>query len=193
MNGPRLSDVWIRRAQRWRLAVPGLSAAGLLVAGLLSWAFPASAEEPSEYQLKAAFLYNFALFTEWPAGTDKSLTLCVYGNDAFGEELDALQGKPVGDRILAVRRTPLGGAVASCQIVFITSSAIDNLPRVLDGLRGRATLTVADSPGAALSGVAINMTVARNKVAFEANLAAARAAGINLSSKLLRLATQVIQ
>jgi len=188
MNGLRLSDVWIRRTQRWWLAVPGL-----LAAWLLSWAPPAVAEQPSEYQLKAAFLYNFALFTEWPANIDKSLNLCVYGTDSFGDEVEELQGKPVGERLLAVHRMRAGESVAGCQIVFITSSAIDNLPRVLDGLRGRATLTVADSPGAALSGVAINMTVARNKVAFEANLAAARAAGINLSSKLLRLATQVIQ
>jgi hypothetical protein len=193
MNRVPPSDFSFRGARRRRRMVPCVLAAGLLAAGLLSWVSPAYPQQPSEYQLKAAFLYNFALFTVWPADTDKSLILCVYGDDAFGEEIDALQGKPVGDRILAVRRTPLGGAVAGCQIVFITSSAIASLPRVLDGLRGRATLTVADSPGAARSGVAINMSVAQNKVAFEANLAAARGAGLNLSSKLLRLATQVIQ
>jgi hypothetical protein len=60
-------------------------------------------------------------------------------------------------------------------------------------LRGRVTLTVADSPDAAQHGVALNMSVAKNKVSFEANLPAARDAGLNLSSKLLRLATQVIQ
>jgi hypothetical protein len=189
MTRSHLSIDSLRRgAERWRRAV-----SCLLAAGLLSCALPAFPEQSSEYQLKAAFLYNFALFTEWPADTDRALNLCVYGGESFDDEIDQLDGKPVGERALTVHRTPVGGSVADCQIVFITSSAIGSLPRVLDGLRGHATLTVADSPGAAQSGVAINMSVARNKVAFEANLAAARRAGLNLSSKLLRLATQVIQ
>jgi len=67
------------------------------------------------------------------------------------------------------------------------------LGQLLDGLRGSPTLLVADSPGATRRGVALNMSVALNKVTFEANLPAARNAGLNLSSQLLRLATQVIQ
>ena len=147
----------------------------------------------TEYRLKAAFLYNFALFTEWPADTGGSLNLCVYGADPFGEALNALQDKPVGDRFLAVRRAPTDGSLADCQIVFIAPSAIAGLPHLLGELRGRVTLTVADSPDAARHGVALNMSVVQNKVSFEANLSAARGAGLNLSSKLLRLATQVIQ
>jgi hypothetical protein len=146
-----------------------------------------------EYRLKAAVLYNFALFTDWPADTGSSLNLCVYGADPFGEALNALQDKPVGDRFLAVRRAPTDGSLADCQIVFIAPSAIAGLPHLLGELRGRVTLTVADSPDAARHGVALNMSVAQNKVSFEANLSAARGAGLNLSSKLLRLATQVIQ
>ena len=153
----------------------------------------AHAQPPSEYRIKAAFLYNFVLFTEWPPDTGEPLNLCVYGDDPFGRELDALQGKPVGGRLLAVRRTPAGGPFAECQVVFIAASAISGLPTVLGALRGRQALIVADSPGALRGGVALNMSVAQNKVAFEANLSAARDARINLSAKLLQLAAEVIQ
>jgi hypothetical protein len=138
-------------------------------------------------------LYNFALFTEWPAETGRSLNLCIYGADPFGESLDALQGKPVGQRALTVHRVAGGGSLAGCQIVFISSSEISGLSIVLERLHGSPALTIADSPGAARRGVALNLSVAEDKVAFEANLAAARSARLNLSSKLLRLATQVIQ
>jgi hypothetical protein len=173
---------WIKRA-----------VSALLALGLLWFGLPAESQELAEYRLKAAFLYNFAIFTEWPPDTGSSLRLCVYGVDPFGQEIDALQGKSVGERLLSVQRTPQGGSLAGCQIVFIARSAIPGLAGVLEGLRGCDVLTVADSPGALSLGVALNMSVIQNKVAFEANLKAARAARLNLSSKLLRLATAVIQ
>jgi hypothetical protein len=160
---------------------------------LIACATPAYPQTLTEYRLKAAFLYNFALFTDWPANTGSSLNLCVYGTDPFGEALDALQDKPVGERSLAIRRTRAGAPLAGCQIVFIAPSAIAALPHVLGELQGQAALVVADSPDAARHGAALNMSVAQSKVSFEANLSAARGAGLNLSSKLLRLATQVIQ
>ncbi len=186
---PIIAGAWrcgAEQRRRWTVA-------GLLALALCSHGVPAYAQSNPEYRLKAAFVYNFALFTEWPAEAGRSLNLCIYGDDPFGEAIDALQDKPVGARVLAVHRTAHGGSLAGCQIVFIASSAISALPDVLERLHGGAALTVADSPGAARQGVAINMAVAQNKVSFEANLSAARGAGLNLSSKLLRLATQVIQ
>ncbi len=152
-----------------------------------------AAEDLPEYRLKTAFLYNFALFTEWPADVGNTLRLCVFGPDPFGAELDGLQGKAVGERSIAVqRKTGLDG-LKGCQIVFVAPAAAAQLPRVLDVLEGQTVLTVADSVGAARQGVALNMAVSQSKVSFEANLKAARAAKLNLSSKLLRLATEVIQ
>jgi YfiR/HmsC-like len=152
-----------------------------------------AADDLPEYRLKAAFLYNFALFTEWPAEVGVTLHLCVVGSDPFGAELDGLQGKAVGARSLAVQRKTGIDALKACQIVFVPPAASSQLPRVLEALEGLPVLTVADSPGAARQGVALNMAVVQNKVSFEANLRAARAAHLNLSSKLLRLATEVIQ
>lgn len=173
----------IRSALWWAFAVWGL----------LLPAMPAGADELPEYRLKAAFIYNFALFTEWPAEVGSTLNVCVHGQDPFGPEIDALQGKAVGGRSIAVQRRPAGASLDGCQIVFIAPSAIGTLPRVLDSVRGHPVLTVADSAGAARHGVALNLAVNQDRVSFEANLQAARGAGLGLSSKLLHLATEVIQ
>lgn len=172
--------------RRLSVCVLGLSA-------LLSSAPGALADELLEYRLKAAFLYNFAQFTEWPAEVGATLNLCIHGTDPFGKEIDALQDKAVGARSIAVQRRRTNESLKDCQVVFIAGSAIGNLSRVLEELRGLPVLTVADSPGAMRQGVALNMALAQDKVSFQANLLAARAAKLNLSSKLLRLATEVQQ
>jgi hypothetical protein len=163
---------------------------------LLVSAWPTAQAQPQatdEYRLKAAFLYNFALFAEWPAEVGGTLHLCVHGPDPFGPELNRLQGKPVGARQMAVQLRVQGESLDGCQIVFLSSSATPLLPTVLEGLRGRPVLTVADSADAARRGVVLNMNVSNGKIVFEANLLAAKTAGVKLSSKLLRLATEVIQ
>src|SRR5580692_1527286 len=168
-------------------------AAWCLGLALIGFAPAARSDDLPEYRLKAAFLYNFALFTEWPVEVGSTLNLCVYGKDPFGAELDALEGKAVGDRRLAVRRISSVEALRACQIVFIAGASGDAISRVLSTLHGTTVLIIADVPGAAKQGVALNMSVMQNKITFEANLAAARAANVKLSSKLLSLATEVLQ
>lgn len=160
---------------------------------LFAWAPACFANAPSEYRLKAAFLFNFLSFTEWPANVGNSLQLCVYGPDPFGEDLDKLQGRAVGPRTVATRRVASLEGLAGCQAIFVTRPVIGNLDRLLAGLGREPVLTIADSPDATRSGVALNLSTERNKVTFEANLVAARAQGLNLSAKLLRLATEVRQ
>jgi hypothetical protein len=159
----------------------------------LLWPQPARAQELPEYRLKAAFLYNFVQFTEWPADTPQVLTLCVVGTDPFDKDLDALAGRAVGSRSLAIKRRPAGDNLAGCQVAFFAPSVAADLHRLLPPLKNRPVLTVADSPGALRHGVALNMAVVGERISFEANLLAARAAGLNLSSRLLRLATEVLQ
>lgn len=160
---------------------------------LLCWVPQVAADNLDEYRIKAAFLVNFATFTEWPADVGNTLNLCVYGPDPFGAELDRYQGMSVGRRELAVARVNSVDRVGNCQIVFITRPVIDNLLRVLDSLSGKPVLSVADSPGAMRQGVALNIGTRQGRVTFEANLAAARGNGLNLSSKLLNLASEVRQ
>ena len=166
---------------------------GALLAVLLILPGACHADTLAEYRLKAAFLFNFVSFTEWPAGVGNTLNLCIFGPDPFGDDLDKLQGKSVGGRILAVRRTNSVSSLAECQVVFITRQVSGSLPRVLDYLDGRPVLTVSDTPGAARQGVALNMDTDQSKVTFEANLGAARSNGLGLSSKLLRLVREVYQ
>jgi|SRR5690349_14125608 len=177
----RAPPTW-RRCALWALGL-----------GLLTWATAVIAEELPEYRLKVAILYNFVAFTEWPGDVGKTLNLCVYGQDQFGDDLGALQGKVVDGRSLAVHRDVRLESLKDCQLVFIASSVIGNLPRVLDSVRGAAVLTVADTPGAAREGVALNMGMSQNKIVFEANIDAARSARLKLSSKLLRVAREILQ
>ncbi|WP_200171959.1 YfiR family protein [Ectothiorhodospira shaposhnikovii] len=149
------------------------------------------AENPTEYRLKAAFLYNFALFTEWPEQVGNTLNLCIYGLDPFGEDLIMLDHRQVGHRWIITHRVSTLPELPDCQVVFISRSAISQLPHVLSAVQGSPVLTVADSPGAMRQGVALNMVRQHNRIAFEANLSAARAQGLSLSSRLLRLATEV--
>ena len=153
----------------------------------------AQAQELPEYRLKAAFVFNFIAFTDWPAEVAPTLNLCIVGADPFGADIDGLNGKAAQSRTIAVQRKAANESLRSCQVVFIAASAMDHLPRLLEALRGQPVLTVADSAGAMRRGVALNMTVAQGKVSFEANLQAARAHSLALSSKLLRLATEVVQ
>ncbi len=175
-----------------RSAVRRTAAHGCLLLALLLAATAAFAAGQPEYRVKAAFLYNFALLTQWPDSPSAALQLCVHGDDPFGAELDGLRGKPVGARSIVVRRAVARDALAGCQLVFVAASAIGDLPGVLDALRGSTALTVADSPGAARRGVAVNLVAADDEhIGFEVNLRAAQAARLVLSSKLLRLAREV--
>ena len=152
-----------------------------------------SAQATTEYRVKAGFLYNFIAFTEWPSTVGNTLSVCVYGADPFGDELDALHGKSAGGRNIVVRKPGSLEQLKSCQVVFVAESAIGSLPRMLGSLQGEPVLTVADSPGALDAGVGINMELRQGRIAFEVNLVATRSANLNLSSKLLRLASRVQQ
>jgi hypothetical protein len=149
--------------------------------------------EAPEYQLKAAFLYNFTQFTDWPATVGRELTLCTYGQDPFGVEIDDLAGKPVGLRTLQLRRRVSTAALNTCHVLYVARDAAASLPTLRQRLAGLPVLIVTDTPGAIRSGATLNMTVAQNRVTFEANRRTAREAGLDLSSRLLRLATEVIQ
>lgn len=149
------------------------------------------AQNLDEYAVKAAFLANFAAFTEWPESVGSELTLCVVGNDPFGAHLDKLAGRKIGARALVIRRLAGLDESSGCQLVFIGRSQAGNVPRLVERTAHSATLTVGDSEGLAQQGVMINMSLRAERVAFEINASAAKRAGLVISSKLLRLAEAV--
>ena len=151
------------------------------------------AEQPSEYRLKVAFLYNFSTYTEWPSLPDQVLNLCIYGEDPFGENLQHLQHKKAHEHEIVIRHTRNTEDLPSCQIVFITRSSIDNLSDIVKQLDEMPILTIADTPGASQQGVILNMAIKEGKATFEANVAIAKRNRLKLSSQLLRFATEIYQ
>jgi len=146
-----------------------------------------------EYQVKAAFLYNFAQFVEWPPTVGPDIVLCTYGDDPFGGDLDSVKGQPVGNRSMQLqRRVPTHG-VDRCQILYVSRGAVEELPALRARLAGKPMLIVTDVADGIGKGATLNMTVTQGRVTFEANRRAARESGIDLSSRLLRLATEVVQ
>ncbi|WP_292916113.1 YfiR family protein [Nitrosomonas sp.] len=153
----------------------------------------ARADNTLEYQVKAAFIYNFIAFTQWPDNSDATINLCLYGEDYFGQEIDKLQSRTVGTRPIKVSRISNPQQLVQCQAVFFSKSVNDNLAELIPELADKPILTLADSSNAASRGVAINMSLINEKVIFEINLGVARKAGLDISSKLLQLAIKVYQ
>jgi hypothetical protein len=150
-----------------------------------------------EYQVKAAFLYNFAKFVEWPPSSfsDASapLRICVFGQDPFGQALlDITHEKIVGGHILQVDQVVDVALARTCHILFIASSEKVQLKRILESLQGTDVLTVGDTKGFAELGGIINFVLENDRVRFEVNRKAADRAGLKISSKLLGVAKLVI-
>lgn len=159
---------------------------------LLLLAVPASAQTP-EYDVKAAFLFNFAKFVEWPGsafdGDSAPLTICVYGEDPFGPALDAVvQDERVGERSLLVDRPDGLDDLNACHVLFVSRSEKDRLGKVIARVEGKPVLTVADMDGFLRAGGVINFILERSKVRFLIDQEAAERSGLRISSKLMRLA-----
>ena len=159
-----------------------------IIAGLSSGL--ACAQTLSEYQVKAAFLYNFARFVDWPeASAQNSFDVCILGENPFGEVLEAIvKNKVVGGRPVLVRRLQSGGQARSCKVLFVSASERTSVQSILESLAGSPVLTVGETPGFATQGGVINFIVQDEKVRFEVNVDAADRARLKISSKLLNLA-----
>ncbi|MBX3615885.1 MAG: YfiR family protein [Nitrosomonas sp.] len=146
-----------------------------------------------EYQVKAAFIYNFIAFTQWPENTDPVINLCLYGVDYFGQEIDKLQNRAVGTQSIKVMHINSINQLQQCQVIFFSKSTDNALASIVNSLQNRPILTLADTPNAISRGIIINMNLINEKIVFEINLANARKSGLDISSKLLQLATKVHQ
>lgn len=154
---------------------------------------PAPVPKPTEYQVKAAYLYNFGKFIRWPAASGKgdSFAICVLGRDPFGSTLDAtLAGETIDGRKVTAVRMARAQDAAECRILFISSSESGRLNEVLAAL-GKGVLTVSDMPHFAEHGGMIQFVLEGDRVRFEVNLGAAQRAGLSPSSELLKVATTV--
>jgi hypothetical protein len=154
---------------------------------------PSHAATPSEYQVKAVFLYNFSRFVEWPESAfpapGKPFVVGVFGHDPFGGELEAvMRGETVRGHPLEVRRVASLAEAERCQILFIHRSEEDRLNEVVAALSSQATLTVTDAAGAARRGVMVRLVSVEGRIRLRIDLDSARAAQLTISSGLLRSA-----
>lgn len=172
----------------------------MAVAALFLLAIPGRAAESlplTEYQMKAAFLYNFMKFVEWPGqssrDTNSPVVIGVLGEDPFGKDLEAvIEGKRINDRPVGIQRFPPGSSPNLCDVLFIAASERRRLPQLLRSLQNRATLTVGDEiDGFCQMEGMINFVKEAKKVRFQINNKAAERQGLKISSKLLRLGVPI--
>jgi hypothetical protein len=185
------------RRVRWR--VPRLLYPLIVVA---AWVFlwtggmHAQQAKPKEYEVKAAYLYNFGRFVRWPANVpttqDNSFSICVLGQDPFGPTLDStLAGESLDGRPVVVRRISRAQDVGDCRIMFISSTEENHLKQILAALENSLVLTVSDMPDFSRRGGMIQFVLEGSKVRFEINLANAEAARLTVSAELLKVAATV--
>ena len=145
-----------------------------------------------EYLIKAAFIYNFARFTEWPMeafqGPASPLQLCLLGKDPFGQALDTIAGKKIRNRDIEIRYLLFVEEARACHVLFISESAQGRLTEILELLRDAPILTVGDMPEVTRAGGIIGLEIVKKKVRFRVNLDNVQSAGLKMSSRLLDLA-----
>ncbi|HEY3769235.1 MAG TPA: YfiR family protein [Candidatus Angelobacter sp.] len=150
----------------------------------------------TEYEVKAAYLLNFGKFIKEPAAptspeTNK-FTICVMGDDPFGQVLDAtVRGEKIAGKPVAARRINRTQDAAGCQVLFISRSEEKQVRKILPALSKAGLLTVSDMPGFLDRDGMIQFTLVGNRVRFEVNLDAVQGAGLTLSSELLKVASSV--
>lgn len=163
----------------------------LLVALLLPFGAPIAAE--SEYDVKAAFLYNFMKFVDWPPSSfqDPStpVTLCIMGRDPFSPSLEAqLTTKTIKERRVVVQHIDSIQQAQSCQVLFVSSSEAASTPELLRSLHAKPVLTVGETAGFTKQGGVIELSLDRDRVRFDVNARAADTAGLKVSAKLMSVA-----
>lgn len=179
---------------RWRADLLSSVLVLLLVSAVP--ARPAGADQVDEYELKAAFLYNFAKFVRWPederASSGAPIRVCTLGGSDLADVIvRVMEGKEVDGHPLAVERIDGLGDARRCNILFVARDSEVSGAAVAGAVRGSSTLTVGESEGFAREGGMVNFVREDKKIRFEINQAAARKADLRISSKLLRLAKLV--
>lgn len=171
-----------------------LAAAGAL-ALMLGCGVVSAADAPTEPQVKAAYIYNFAKFVQWPPeafATPKApLVLCVTGKQGLGGALTAIEGKPVQGRELQVRRAVKPEEFKACHMLFVPEADERAAPELLRKVGALPVLTIGEHDGFAAAGGGIGFVTRDDRVQFEINPDVASRANLTVSSQLLRLATIV--
>jgi hypothetical protein len=151
----------------------------------------AYSEKPAEqeYEVMAAYLFNFARLTEWPVDafslTENHFSICVLGEDHFEGSLDLLRGRVIDGHNVLIRQIDRVQKSAGCNLLFVSSSETDNLSKIISYVMYDPVLTVSDIKGFDDAGGIISLFLKNNRLKFRINLEAAGKAKLKISSYLL--------
>lgn len=158
-------------------------------------ASPARAENLHlhEQEIKAALLYNFLKYTNWPSGVlpDASITLCVFGDDPFRGYLQPMMGRSVNQRTITLRQLHHMSGVGNCNLLFVNADEQGKWPALRRTLKGKNILTVSDFDSFAATGGMIEFGHRDNHISAVLNMDAVKAAGLHVEDRLLKLVTVV--
>jgi hypothetical protein len=168
----------------------------VLMASLLLFAPPSARTETNqagEYEVKAAYLYHFAQFVEWPdtGRAPSALNVCVLGKSPFGNALAAISGKKVKNRRVSVVYIDRIEDMRECDILFVSVSEKARLDQILASISSRPILTISDIKRFIAAGGMIGFVPEADRLRFEINQRAAQRSSLRVSSQLLKLATRV--
>ena len=155
-----------------------------------------AAAQAGEYQVKAAYLYQFLNFVAWPGHAfqtpDSPYEICILGADPFGADLDnTVRGKQVRGRPVHVQRLGTPASARHCQILFIAASERTRLPWILEAVAGLPLLTVSELRDFEEHGGMVRFVVEHDTVRLRINPDSSAAVGVQISSKLLSVSTVV--
>ncbi len=158
----------------------------------------AEGAEPLEPRVKAAFLYKFASYVEWPESAfgqpEAPFTIAVVGADPIASELkQAVAGRRVNDRPIAVKQLRPGESIVGAHILFLGNSVTPQLGSLLKAARPFPVLTVTESEGALAEGSVINFVMVDQRIRFEISRESANRSKLRLSSRLLAVAQHVTE
>ena len=187
----------------------------VLSAALTAQRTQADTAQSREYQIKAAFLYNFIKFVDWPeektSDSNEPITIGIIGRDPFGDAFEPIKDKPVKGQKVIVRhfegleelkksgeeskldKHPQIEAIRKCHMLFICRSEKQNLEEIIESIKNDSILTIADIQDFLEVNGIINFVMEEKKVSFEVNVTAAKRAKLKIRSQLLRLATRILE
>ena len=179
---------------RPRLFILSVSAALLLAWPLCAWT---ETKEPSEYEVKAAYLYQFTKFIEWPADASgnagPTMSVCILGKSPFGGAISSIAGMKVRNRFVVVSGINRVEERKECDILFVCASERSRLNQILSSTASHPVLTISDIKHFASAGGMIGFVSVGEKVRFEINQQAMQRSNLRVSAKLLKLATEVFE
>lgn len=153
----------------------------------------AQSSAADEYQLKAAFVYNFTRFVEWPAASSNDgapFVISVLNEDRLAAKIQELvKGERIGNRPIVVRRLNRKSEIGNCNILYVSVKDASDIKDQLSNISRRGTLTVSDAPNFARWGGIIRFFKDDNKLRMQINIDEARASRFGISSKLLSLSS----